>query len=310
MTTKLDRLQLITTFLAVAEAGNLSLAARVLGTTQPTVSRRLRDLEQLLGARLATRTTHRFYLTPEGDELLRRAASWADVWNEWEQVLKTTSMLPKGKLTLIGPYGYGNAFLMDAVTIFRKTYPEVEVELCLTDRHVDVIGQGVDCWIRVGGSPDQSLHVRRIGKMRRILVASKEFAAKHKVAGPNDLLALPFVGLIPHITDKLVLVSAKGRDRREIAIKTPVSTDGLLASYKAVLDGLGIGASARWLCEGDLEKGRVKRILPGWELEPISIEAVTVAGRFRPARINAYLDILCDVLGKLDGFEPHTTVRP
>jgi DNA-binding transcriptional LysR family regulator len=267
------------------------------------VSRRLRDLEQLLGARLATRTTHRFYLTPEGEELQRRAASWADVWSEWEHVLKTTASLPKGRLTLIGPHGYAHAFLMDAVNLFRKAYPQVEVELRLSDRPVDIIGQGVDCWIRVGGSPDQSLHVRRIGKMRRILVASKEFAAKHKVTSPEHLAALPFVGLIPHITDKLILLSTKRGERKVISIKTPVATDGLLASYKAVLEGLGIGASARWLCGNDLDNGRVKRVLPDWELEPIPIEAASVAGRFRPARISAYVDILCEVMGKLDGFE-------
>lgn len=303
MTAKIDRLQLITTFLAVAEVGNLSAAARTLNTTQPTVSRRLRDLEQLLGTRLATRTTHRFYLTPEGEELQRRAASWADVWSEWEHVLKTTSSLPKGKLTLVGPQGYGTAFLMEAVTRFRKAYPEVEVELRLTDRPVDVVGQGVDCWIRVGGSRDQSLHVRRIGTMRRILVASREFASKHKVTSPEDLESLPIVGLIPHITEKLVLLSMKGDDRRVIAIKTPVSTDSLLASYKAVLEGLGVGGSALWLCGKDLRHGRLKRVLPDWELAPVPIEAASVAGRFRPARINAYVDILSAVMARLDGFE-------
>lgn len=303
MTAKIDRLQLITTFLAVAELGNLSAAARTLNTTQPTVSRRLRDLEQLLGARLAARTTHRFYLTPEGEELQRRAASWADVWSEWEHVLKTTASLPKGKLTLVGPQGYGTAFLMEAVTRFRKAYPEVEVELRLTDRPVDIVGQGVDCWIRVGGSRDQSLHVRRIGTMRRILVASKEFASRHKVSSPEDLEALPIVGLIPHITEKLVLLSKKRGDRRVIAIKTPVSTDSLLASYKAVLEGLGVGGSALWLCGKDLRQGRLKRVLPDWELEPVPIEAASVAGRFRPARINAYIDILSEVMAKLDGFE-------
>lgn len=303
MTSKLDRLQLMTTFLAVAEAGNLSAAARTIGATQPTVSRRLRDLEQLLGTRLANRSTHGFYLTAEGEELQRRAASWVDAWSEWEHVLKTTSGLPRGKLTLAGPQGYGHAFLMDAVKLFRSQYPEVAVDLHLTDRPVDIVTQGIDCWIRVGGSREQSLHVRRIGHMRRILVAASAFARQHRIVRPEDLASVPVVGLIPYVPKKLVLVSNTGT-HRSVSVDTPVATDGLLAAYRAIREGLGVGGSAFWLCSGDLKTGRVRRVLPGWELTPIPIEAVSIAGRFRPARINAFIDILYRVMSKLDGFVP------
>jgi DNA-binding transcriptional LysR family regulator len=267
------------------------------------VSRRLRDLEQLLGARLASRSTHQFYLTAEGDELQRRAASWADVWSEWEHVLKTTSGLPRGKLTIAGPQGYGHAFLMEAVAAFRGEYPEVEVELRLTDRTVDIVGQGIDCWIRVGGSRDQSLHVRRIGQMRRFLVASASLARRHRITRPEELADVPVVGLIPHVQGKLTLVSRDGL-QRTVPVHTPVSTDSLLASYRAIQEGLGVGGSALWLCGVDLKAGRVRRVLPGWELTPVPIEAVSVAGRFRPARINAFVDILCRIMIRMDGFIP------
>ena len=302
MTTKLDRLQLITTFLAIADQRSISGAARVLGSTQPTVSRRLRDLEHLLGARLATRSTHRFDLTSEGEELLRRAGAWADEWSEWEEALKGTSELARGKLSVIGPHGYGHAFLMDAVHAFRSRHPQVEVELRLTDRQVDLIGQAADCWIRVGGTLDQGLHVRPIGKMERILVGSSEFLAGHRVNKPDDLINTPFVGLIPHVMDRVALVSSGG-ERRSVLISTHVSTDGLLASYQAMRLGLGVAASARWLCGNDLLEGTIKHVLPRWRLDPISVEAVSIAGRYRPARINAFVDILREVMSTLDGFE-------
>jgi DNA-binding transcriptional LysR family regulator len=304
MTNKLDRLQLITTFLAVAEVRSLSAAARTLGTSQPTVSRRLRDLEQLLGARLATRSTHRFDLTAEGEELQRRAGAWADVWNEWEDGLKSNVALPRGKLSLIAPHGYGHAFLMDAVKVFRTRHPQVEVELRLTDRQVDLVGQAADCWIRVGGSRDQSLHVRPLGRMRRFLVASNAVELPHPVHSPEDLWNVPMIGLIPHVLDRLVLHSKEMGERRTVPIQTTITTDGLLASYQAMRKGLGVAACAHWLCEADIASGEVRQILPGWELEPIAIEAVSVAGRFRPARINAFVDILCEEMARLDGFEP------
>ena len=302
MTSKLDRLQLVMTFLAVAEHGNLSTAARVLGTTQPTVSRRLRDLESMLGTRLATRTTHHFGLTPEGEELQRKATAWADVWTEWEHGLKATTVLPSGKLTLIGPHGYGHTFLMRAIRLFRQAHPQVEVELRLTDRPVDMISQGVDCWICAGGSRDETLHARRLGHMHRILIAAGDFPTEN-LRQPGDLAQVPVVGLIPHVSGKLALQSIRTGELREIHVKTPVATDGLLASYQAIKSGLGVGSAAKWLCGDDLAQGTVRQVLPEWELEPIAIEAVSIAGRFRPARINAFVDILVGVLGQLDGFE-------
>ena len=303
MTAKLDRLQLITTFLAIADQRSLSAAARVLRTTQPTVSRRLRELEHLLGARLATRSTHRFDLTSEGEELLRRAGAWVDEWSEWEEALKDTPELPRGKLSIIGPHAYGHAFLMDAVRTFVVRHPHVEVELRLTDRPVDLIGQAADCWIRVGGAVDQGLHVQLIGKMERILVASNEFLARNRIRSPDDLTSVPFVGLIPHVMDRITLLAAQGNERRTVPISSPVSTDGLLASYRAMRLGLGIAGSAHWLCGEDLTAGKIRRVLPRRYLEPIPVEVASVTGRYRPARIKAFVDILREEMRRLDGFE-------
>jgi DNA-binding transcriptional LysR family regulator len=298
--TKVDRLQLVTAFLAVADAGNLSLAARRLGITQPTASRHLRELEKLLGMRLASRSTRNFHLTGEGEQLRRQATGWADVWTEWEETLKTGAGIPPGQLRLIGPLGYGQGILIDAVALFRSAHPQVEVELRLTDRPVDLISEGADCWVRVGGVPNDQYHVRRIGRMRRVLIAASDFRAA--VADPEDLASYPFVGLMPYVAGRLLLISASGQ-RREVAVPTPVSTDSLLASYRAIQVGLGIGASAPWMCSGDLAAGRVRRVLPDWELEPILIEVAALAGRFRPARINAFIDILHEVMRSREGFE-------
>lgn len=304
MTGKFDRLQLITTFLAVADQRSLSAAARQLGTSQPTVSRRFRQLETALGVRLALRSTHRFELTTEGEALHRRAGAWADEWSEWEDALKGTSDLPKGKLVLIGPHGYGHAFLMDAVQRFRRAHPQVEVELRLTDRQVDLLSQGADCWIRVGGASDQSLHVRPIGRMHRILVASRAFMQTHRIQRPEDLSKVPFVGLIPHVMKSVLLQAVTGHHQQRVPIRTEVATDGLLASYRAMREGLGVAASARWLCQSDLDRGEIVHVLREWQLEPIQIEAASVAGRFRPARINAFVDILRERMRELEGFEP------
>ena len=307
MNAKIDRLQLITTFLAVAEHGNLTSAARVLGTSQPTVSRRLRDLEELLSVRLAARTTHRFHLTPEGVELQNKATAWADVWSEWEHGLKFTTVVPRGKLTVVGPHGYGNSFLMDAITRFRQAHAHVDVELRLTDGQVDLISQGADCWICAGGCKDQTLHVRRLGTMRRILIAAGDYAAR-PIKQPRDLEQHPLVGLIPHVHERLVLRSVKSGERVVVRMDSPVATDGLLSSFRAIQQGLGVGSAALWLCGEDLKTGRLQRVLPDWELEPVPIEVVCLAGRFRPARIDAFIANVTHVLNRTEGFEPQLEI--
>ena len=302
MTKRLDRLHLILTFLAVAQQGNLTSAAKALGTTQPTVSRRLRDLEAMLGTRLAARSTHRFHLTPEGTELQRKAMAWADVWSEWEQDLKATTSVPKGMLTIVGPHGYGNNFLLDAIAQYRRAFPQVQVKLRLTDGPVDLIREGADLWVCAGGCNDQTLHVRRLGLMHRILIAARDYPGR-AVRQPEGLEKHPLIGLIPHVHGRLVLCRVRTGERREVRMQSDFATDGLLASYRAVQLGLGVGAAAPWLCGADLAAGRVRRVLPGWELEPVPIEAVTVAGRFRPARIDAFVQILARLLAGTKGFE-------
>ncbi len=301
MTKRLDRLHLILTFLAVAQQGNLTSAAKALGTTQPTVSRRLRDLEAMLGARLAARSTHRFHLTPEGVELQRKAIAWADAWSEWEQEMQATGSMPTGLLTLVGPHGYGNTLLMDAIAEYRQRFPQVQVNLKLTDGQVDLIREGADVWICAGGCRDQTLHVRRLGWMHRILIASKDYRGA-PVRVPEDLESQPLVGLVPHVYGQLELRSVRTGERRSVRMNASVATDGLLASYRAVQLGMGIGSAAPWLCGPDIAAGKLRRILPGWELEPVPIEAVTLAGRFRPARIDAFLEILAAQLAKTTGF--------
>jgi len=302
MTKKLDRLHLVLTFLSIAQQGNLSAAAKVLGTTQPTVSRRLRDLEALLGTRLASRTTHRFHLTPEGQELQRRAMVWADEWSEWEHDLKATTSVPRGTLTIVGPHAYGNSFLMEAIGQYRVAYPQVQVRLRLTDGAVDVIREGADLWVCAGGCRDLTLHVRRLGLMHRILIASNSYRGR-AIRQPEDLRHHPLIGLVPLVYEQLALRSIRNGERREVRMESAVATDGLLSSYRAIQLGMGVGSAALWLCGNDIASGAVRRVLPGWELEPVPIEVVTVAGRFRPARIDAFVDVLGELLKKTKGFE-------
>ncbi|GAA4343238.1 LysR family transcriptional regulator [Variovorax defluvii] len=298
-----DRLDLLETFIRIGESGSLSKAARLLGTTQPTASRRLLELERLLGCKLAIRNTASFSLTDEGRSLLAEAHDLTDRWSGLSSRLSGGQSRPEGTLRVIGPSGYGTGFLTDAVTDLRASHPALRVELTLTDRVVDLAASGAECWVCVGTVRDPGLVSRHLGEMQRVLIATP---ALLKRTGPVTLArlpSLPCVGLVPYVEGSVRLLDKSGRSRM-VQLDTPIKTDSLLSSYRAILNGAGIGAAAPWMCHADIQAGRVKRVLPRWWLEPIGIHVALPPGLYRPARVTAFIDALKQRMHALPGFRP------
>lgn len=298
-----DRLDLLATFIRIGESGSLSKAARLLDTTQPTVSRRLLELERLLGCKLALRTTASFSLTDEGRSLLAEAHDLTDRWSGLSHRLSGGQSRPEGTLRVIGPSGYGTGFLTDAVTDLRAAHPGLRIELTLTDRVVDLAASGAECWVCVGAVRDPGLVSRHLGAMERVLIATP---ALLKRTGPVTLARLPLlpcVGLVPYVEGSVRLLDRSGRSRM-VRLDTPIKTDSLLSSYRAILNGAGIGAAAPWMCHADIQAGRLRRVLPRWWLEPIGIHVALPPGLYRPARVTAFIEALKQRMHALPGFRP------
>lgn len=298
-----DRLDLLDTFLKIGETGSLSKAARLLGTTQPTASRRLLELERLLGCKLAIRNTANFSLTDEGRSLLAEAHDLTDRWSGLSQRLSGGQSRPEGTLRVIGPSGYGTGFLTDAVTDLCAAHPGLRVELTLTDRIVDLAASGAECWVCVGEVRDPGLVSRHLGAMERILIATPQLLKRIGPVTLARLPQLPCVGLVPYVMGSVRLLDKAGR-ARSVALDTPLKTDSLLASYRAILNSAGIGAAAPWMCHEDIRAGKLKRVLPNWWLEPVGIHVALPPGLYRPARVSAFIEALKQRMRSLPGFRP------
>lgn len=298
-----DRIDLLETFVRIGEARSLSHAARVLGVTQPTASRRLAELEKLVGCRLAVRTSSSFLLTDEGRTLLQEARELTERWSGLADRLQGRASRPEGTLRVIGPAGYGVSFLTDAVTALMAAHPQLQVELRLAEQVPDLAGSGADCWVFVGRIPEQEFVCRTLGTMLRILVATPELLARIGQPTLARLPQLPFVGLDPHMCGEVRLVDARGQERR-VRLHTPLRTDSLLSQYRAVLNGAGIGSAAPWMCQPDIDAGRLVRVLPRWTMEPIGIHVALPPGRYRPARVTAFIELLRGRLAREAGFRP------
>jgi DNA-binding transcriptional LysR family regulator len=301
ITRRQDRLDLLDTFVRVGESGSLSKAAGLLGTSQPTVSRRLSELEALLGCKLALRTTSNLSLTDEGRSLLVEARDLNDRWSALSQRLSGRQSKPDGTLRIIGPAGYGTGFLTDAVTNLMASNPDLRVEMSLTDRTIDLTATGAECWVYVGEIRDPELVTRQLGFMERVLLAAPSYLASVGRVTLKRLPQMRFVGLTPHVMGTVRLVDTHGR-YRTIPIDVGLKTDSLPSSYRAILNGAGIGAAAPWMCQADLAAGKVVRVLPRWSVTPIAINVAMPPGVYRPARVTAFIEQLRQQMRSLVGF--------
>lgn len=263
MSTTLDRLQLMQTFIRIVEAGSLSAAARQLGTTQPTVSRRLQALEQQFGQPLIQRSTHALRLTETGERALARAKALAAEWDDFEQSLKAEPARPEGLLRVQVPHAFGQEHLIAPLVRALQEAPGLRVDWLLNDAAPNFIEQGLDCAIRVGGTAEGAVVAIPLAEVPRVLVASPDLLAGRAVAEPDDLAALPWIAISTFYRAELQLQRDDGV-RHRLGIRPVLATDSLYATREAARLGLGAALLSGWAVKQDIADGRLVHLLPRW----------------------------------------------
>ena len=157
LTSGIDRIDLMQTFIRIGESGSLSAAAVQLSTSQPTVSRRLQSLERLLGAKLILRTTHAMKLTDDGERCYQQAKLLLDQWSALEDQLRGAGDEPVGTLRVRAPHAFGQDQMIEPLTRYLQRYPNVTVDWMLNDRTPDFLSEDIDCAIQVGNAADPSM---------------------------------------------------------------------------------------------------------------------------------------------------------
>jgi DNA-binding transcriptional LysR family regulator len=292
-----DRVELMETFVRIVDAGNLSAAAVQLGTTQPTVSRRLQALERSLGVRLLRRSTHSMTLTEDGQRCLERARELIANWHAFEADLRGVSDEPEGTLRVVAPHAFGQQQLVAPLIQYFARYPRVDVEWLLHDRRPDFIVEGIDCAIQVGEVDDQSAVAIKLAEVPRIVVAAPALLAGHRAMNaPDRLAALPWLSLRPFYRNEVALAHvADGREAR-VAIRPRMSTDSLYAMRTAALAGVGAAIVSAWIVADDLAQGRLLHVAPQWRAAPLPVYLVYPKARFYPARLRRFLDLMREAM--------------
>jgi LysR family transcriptional activator of dmlA len=282
-------------FVQLARLGSLSAAARALDLTPPAATRRLALMEQRLGVRLVNRTTRSTSLTDEGDTYLRHATRILAATREMEDAVSRSREAPRGILRVNASLGFGRTTIAPLVSAFVQRYPQVEVQLNVTDRPIDIVEQGFDLAIRFGALPDTRLNARRIMSNRRFLCASPAYLLRH--GNPTALSDLARHRTILHRqNDDAYGVWRFTRDGETVSVKVPgglSSNDGDIILGWA-LDGHGISIRSEWDLAKYLESGRLKVVLPEFLLPPADLFVYYPSRRNQPARIRVFIDFLAE----------------
>ncbi|MCE9965049.1 MULTISPECIES: LysR family transcriptional regulator [Gammaproteobacteria] len=301
-TERIDRVELMRTFIRIVESGSLSAAARQLDTTQATVSRRLQSLETLLGVRLLLRTTHAMKLTDDGERCYHHARRVIDSWLALEDEVGQAEDEPVGILRVRAPHAFGQEQLLPPLMQFLTRYPQLSIEWKLNDRSVDFLSDDIDCAIRVGAEVDPATVSVLLAEVPRSVVASPALLAQFTVpAHPDDLSALPWVALSTFYHQHIELFKRGEKEPTRVAISPRLSTDSLYVARNTALMGLGIAAVSSWTVEEDIREGRLVHLLPDWQPAPLPVHLVYPWSRYYPARLRRFLEMMREIMPQMAG---------
>ena len=301
---RIDRIELMRTFIRIVEAGSLSSAARQLDTTQATVSRRLQSLESMLGNRLILRTTHAMKLTADGERCYQHARQVVDAWLALEDEMSIADDRPVGVLRVRAPHAFGQQQLLGPLVSFLQRYPQLAVEWMLNDKTVDFLSDNIDCAIRVGAEVDPATVSVLLAEVPRSLVVAPQLLSRYPaLAMPEDLSRLPWVAISTFYQHEVELQHQE--DSREISfgIVPCLSTDSVYVARNTALAGLGVAIVSSWAVTEDIAAGRLVELFPQWRASSLPVHLVYPWARYYPTRLRKFLDLMREVMPQVAGMQ-------
>jgi len=288
-------------FARAVELGSFSSVAREENISQPTMSKVIAALEKDLGVRLLERTTTSLTPTDEGKRFYERCKRVIEEYADAVADVRGQTQRPVGALVVNAPLGLGELRLNRLVLAFLAQYPEIEVQLHLTDRVVDLVEEGVDVAVRIGNMLPPNVVARKIAWSPRVLVATPAYIQRTpRIRRPEDLLKHEYLryaraSIGPELAlsngAETVVVSTRGRYR----------VDSSLALRECFLEGIGLGSAPAWLVQDLIDAGRLVRLLPKWEMAPHDVHLVSPSRRFQPLRTRAFLQFMAERIPELPG---------
>jgi DNA-binding transcriptional LysR family regulator len=296
----MDRLDELAIFIAILDEGSLAAAGRKLRRSPPAVTRALAGLEERVGARLLERTTRRSRPTEAGRRLAEHARQ---VLGGYDEAVRELAAAPvRGVLRVTAPLVFGRRHVTPIVASFLDAYPGVRIELVLHDRNLDLIEDGLDVALRIGALVDSSLVARRVGEVRRLVVASPSYlAGRAPPRAPEDLIAhdIIFTASRPG-----ALAWRFGAGREVVRLVPRLVVNEVDAALLAVRAGRGIARALSYQVADDLASGALVRLLPDHEPPPLPVQLVVPSARHLSAKARSFVEHAARALSTLRVLRP------
>ncbi|MFJ3486859.1 LysR family transcriptional regulator [Pseudomonas sp. NPDC090202] len=294
---KLPDFEGLAMFAKVAEEGSFAAAARIMGVSVPTVSRAVARLEERLGGRLFNRTSRQLALTEFGTSMAARAGEIYRQAEEVESEAQELSVQPRGQVRLAVPMSFGLRWITPLLPALIRKYPELSVDLHLSDASVDLIAEGFDAALRIAALPDSSLVARRICAVTQYLVASPAYLEQHgRPKHPRELASRTCLSYAYRARSQVWRFTHADGTEEDVVPTGPLRVTNSDAMLPVLLEGLAIAELPEFIASEYLRDGRLEVLLPDWSMTRGGLYFVTPSARTRPVKIKALSDFFAEHL--------------
>jgi DNA-binding transcriptional LysR family regulator len=293
---KMDKLNAMAVFVRVIERGSFTAVAQELQTTQPTISKLIRALETELGGKLIARSTRHLSLTDEGTRYYEQCREILAAVDTAEHSFLSGRERVAGLLRVGSSVSFGRLQIASRLADFLQRYPQVQIDLQLSDQNQDLVSEGLDVTFRIGDLNDSSLIARHVGTTQRITVASPEYLARHGTPATPQALSEHNCLLFNLLATQNQWRYDKDQQQHVVRITGNAQSNSSEAIREMVLAGLGIAMSPVWLFSDDLKAGRVVAILQAYTPQSLPVYALSPANRRQSARVRALIDYMAEAL--------------
>ena len=304
----MDRITAMSVFVRVVEAGSFTKAAESLDLPPPKVTRLVQALEAELRVRLLHRTTRRVTVTPEGAAYYERVVQLLAELSDIESTARQSLARPSGKIRVEAAVAIATQLIVPSLPDFYAAYPDVDLELGISNHVRDLIADGIDCALRTGQVVEQSLIARHIGDFHFIACATPDYLAMHGTPRHPDDLAEghDIVGMLHPGTGRAMPMVFDDGDRRvEIAPRQRLVLDDTNAFLAAGLSGVGLIHAPSFAVRTALKSGLLVHVLQAWRSPPMPVFVVYPPNRFRSAKVRVFIDWMVALLEREAGLGSH-----
>ncbi|MDY7228553.1 LysR family transcriptional regulator [Hyalangium rubrum] len=280
------------TFAEVVRTGSFTAAARSLGVSKGTVSKQVMHLESTLGVRLLHRTTRKLSPTAEGEALYARCRRMTDELESGKAEVMRLRSKPRGRLRVSAPMTFGLLHVVPAVPEFLERNPEIQLDLQLDDRMVDLVEQGFDVSVRIAQLPDSSLIARKLAISRRVVCATPEYLKRHGTPRRPEELSQHRCLQYTYQASGTAWQLRGAEGEFLVQVGGPMQANSSLALKAAVLAHTGLGQFPLFAISEELRGGRLVTVLDDYELPTMTIWAVHASGRTVTPKVRAWVDFL------------------